>query len=164
MSHESPQADDQPAAVAATADLTDWLGMPESHIVAVLGQPDERPEFEDEKTAYLTYLKLGLSILIEDACVAAVLAYSGRVGGYETMNWSRYQGAFRCGLHFDMLPDDVVRLLGSPEYSDCYPDATIPSLSKSYPSRGVGITFIEATEKIIYIILFTPRIVTDLSI
>jgi hypothetical protein len=137
--------------------LTSWVGTSAKDIVAILGAADERCEFEEESIAYLSYLQLGLSILLKDEIVDAVFAYSGRIGGYETINWSRYQGKLPSGVHLDMLPDDVSVLLGRADHSISFSDASIPCLSRAYMMHGLGFQFIAATGEIIYVNVFKPR-------
>lgn len=133
------------------------LGMSVKDVEALLGAADERYGIEEERTVYLAYLRHGLSIRFVGETVEAVLAYSGRAGGYETWSWSRFKGAFACGLDFDTRAEDVIRLLGPPEHSGSLTGAPIPSIWTAYSSRGVGFDFIEATGEMIYITIFTPR-------
>ncbi|MDX2204134.1 MAG: hypothetical protein NW223_15390 [Hyphomicrobiaceae bacterium] len=133
------------------------IGMTLTGVEAVLGEPDERSEFEEDRMVYLSYFRLGLCVRIIEGTVEGVLLYSGRLGGHETMKWDRFEGAFDCGLDLDSNAKDVIEQLGPPEFSGRLPDAPIPSSWISYTSRGVGFDFIEATGEMIYITIFAPR-------
>lgn len=136
------------------------LGMTATNVEALLGKADERTVVEEDRTVYLSYFGSGLCIRLIDQVVEGVLAYSGRMGGHETMNWSRFKGAFACGLDFGSRAEDVIKRFGPPKHSGSLPDAPIPSNWTAYPSRGVGFDFIEATGEMIYITIFVPRDLT----
>jgi hypothetical protein len=133
-------------------------GMSVADIELLLGAPDERTSFEEERTHYLEYFGLGLCIRVIDAVVEGVLAYSGRVGGYETKGWSQFKGTFPAGLDFDARAQDVIDRLGPPENRGSLTDAPIPSHWISYSSRGVGFDFIDATGEMIYFTVYTPSV------
>lgn len=131
-------------------------GMSVADLELVLGAPDERTAFEEERTCYLEYFALGLCIRVIDAVVEGVLAYSGRVGGYETKRWSRFGGNLPEGLDFDSRAQDVIERFGPPENSGSLTGAPIPSHWISYSSRGVGFDFIAATGEMIYFTVHAP--------
>ena len=136
------------------------FGMSEQEVIARLGRPKDRGDYDDGDS-FLNYKDKGISVKLRSGKLLNCVLYTGIKGGYQKGEYRRADASFHSQLTLDSKYHEIIKVLGKPDkvydFATAPTPGPIPAKLIDYKKLGLSFSYVTATGEIVYVAVVRPE-------